>query len=115
MNKIDWNLPLVTKDGRKAEYCRLLNTSSEYKRLVVLTDSHGWESHETYTEDGHLLVGDQSALDLINAPPPKVRVKLQGIYRVFGPFKDKEASRGPLFFMANAVVTTFSGLEVEVE
>lgn len=113
---IDWTKPLETKDGRKAEFVRKLNTSSDYKRLVVLTDCHGWESHETYTEEGRLLVDDESALDLINPPPPKRKEVLDGVYVVVGPFANVTyAKRESNAVDLPSVVTTFNNLEIEVE
>lgn len=54
-----------TRDGRKAEYVREMNTSQGILALVIIKDVDGIENAYTYHRHGRFFMGNQSERDLI--------------------------------------------------
>lgn len=65
--KLNWNLPLQTKDGRKARViCK--DAKAQYGSFVVLVEEYGTEYHYRYTEDGIASNLHDESVNLVNTP-----------------------------------------------
>ncbi len=67
--KIDWQRPIQTRDGRKAEFLRHINVSNAFSVLVLLTDEEGDQESDTYTEEGRCYKREESVDDVVNVAP----------------------------------------------
>lgn len=112
---IDWNKPLQTKDGRKAEFVRKINNESPFCYMVIITDKDGIEWIGFYEESGQFRHNPDASLDLINPPPPKRKEVLNSPCIVLPFLTVESASRELRDIGWKGIVTTFQNHEIEVD
>lgn len=71
--KINWQRPIQTRDGRKAECTAILCTSSGIRRLIVTdekvaSDGRTWGTYFSVTAEGEFIRCGTSHNDIINVP-----------------------------------------------
>lgn len=68
MCKIDWNKPIQTREGHKAELIKTINAAGR-THIIVVTSKEGFQSSYRVYSDGRWSTYNNSRKDILNVPP----------------------------------------------